>query len=126
MRHLTLLATLCITLLSTHAYGIDMPGSAMKLVDEPCPQVGTITVSVDAQNVIRMNGRKISEEKFNIVFPQLAAMMKEICYSRAAPETYEPPPAALAVYEKIAASKVPVSLYWDLEFKKKVVFQAVK
>jgi hypothetical protein len=135
MRHLAILFTLFATLIAANANSANAadaassanaPGAAMRLVDEPCPQIGTITVSVDAQNVIRLNGRKMSEEKFNAIFPQLASIVKEICYSRASPESYEPPPIAVAVYNKIINSKVPVTLYWDLEFKKKVVFKPLR
>ena len=106
---------------TTYAAGNESPD--VELVNTPCSKQSAVSVSFSADSIIMLNGKAVSLEGLSKALSKLPATVKEVCYNRANPESYEPPPIAMKALEKIMATRLPVSFYWDANFQKRVVFK---
>ena len=113
-------------LLSSLAVGEEaqpQKGPEIEFADLPCSLESAVRVSVDSDNQIWFNQSLVTLEELETDLHKLPAQIKEVCYTRADPESYEPPTNAPLVLQKIKATKLRLSIYWDMNFQQKVVFK---
>jgi hypothetical protein len=112
-----------LALLSSYSLAVDSENPQVELINSPCPAQSAARVSISAANTILFNGKAVSLEGLAKGLGKLPSSVKEVCYNRANPEAYEPPPAAMKALEKIMETRLPISFYWDPGFQKRVVFK---
>ena len=92
----------------------------VELVDKPCPAKAT-RVYITASGDIRLNGKPASLEKVKATLAGDKTQL--VCYSRQNPQAYEPHPVATQILDAVMANRLPVALYWDEGFTKRVLLQ---
>ena len=91
-----------------------------ELVDKPCPAKAT-KVYITAGGDIRLNGKPASLEKVKATLAGDKTQL--VCYARQNPQVHEPHPVATQILDAVIANRLPVALYWDEGFTKRVLFQ---
>ena len=94
----------------------------VKLKNQECSTQNSIRVSISVKGDITVNGKSSSLDNFKIELDRNDKSVKEVCYNRESPEQFEPHPNALKILDLVIAKELPISMYWDKNFKKRIQF----
>ncbi len=94
-----------------------------ELINMPCETQGTVRIYVSSDGEITLNKRVVNVEEVSDYLKAKLNSIKYVCYSRENPQVFEPHPIALDVVDTIISYSLPVALFWNNEFKKRVHYK---
>jgi hypothetical protein len=95
----------------------------ISIIDDPCPSIGMIRLSISETGVVKLNGKVSSVEAAKSVIAHPDDSVEGICFHRAGPGKYDPHENAMEVLRAIAKEKTPAFfLYFDEAFTERVIF----
>ncbi len=109
-------------LISSLTFASDNP--VVKLKNQECNTEKSLRVSITVKGDIVVNGQPSSLDYFNIELDRNDNSINEVCYNRESPEQFEPHPNALKVLDLVIVKELPISMYWDKDFKKRIDFSS--
>ena len=108
---------MAVSLNAMHA-AADPSDTGAKTMTDACPD-GAAKIAVSALGEVTLNGAKIAAKDLVATLTALKPAPMEVCYFRENPGA-EPLPAALAALNAIIAARLPVSLYSDAAFTRRL------